>query len=75
MDPMDRAAGSLLLREEGSAGTEAPALEYAGQMFHLPAACGPIHSGKHTKDEQHHNFEVLVRGTSAGHPGGAKGAV
>ena len=47
---MDRAAGSPLLHEEGSGGTGVPALEYAGKMFHLPAACGPIHSGNYTKD-------------------------
>ena len=49
MARMDRAAGSLLLHEEGSGGTGVPALEYAGQTFHLPTACGPIHNGKYTK--------------------------
>jgi len=45
MAQMGRAAGSVLLDGEGLGYTPVPALEYAGQMFHLTATCGPTHIG------------------------------
>ena len=50
MGHMDRAVGPDLLDAEGSADTRVPAMEYVRQLFHLPAACGPTHIGKCSRD-------------------------
>jgi len=65
MGQMGRAAGSDLLDEEGLADTRIPAMEYARQLFHLPAACGPTHIGTCSRDGRHHSFEVLYQGQEA----------
>ena len=65
MARMGRAVGSVLLDGEGWGDTRVPALEYAGQMFHLLAICGSTHIGKHSRNCQHHSFEFLRQGQEA----------
>ena len=50
MVQLGRTVGSVLLDGEGSGDTGVLALEYAGQMFHLPATYGSRHSGKQSRD-------------------------
>ena len=49
MVQLGHTVGSVLLDGEESGDTGVPALGYAGQMFHLPAACGSRHIGKHPR--------------------------
>ena len=47
---LGQTVGSVLLDGAGAGDTGVPALEYVGQVFHLPATCGSRHIGKLSRD-------------------------